>query len=92
MFCFLLTFFGCIHYTEKGEVFVKKFQFQKYIKTQFNKDIQPLQCDNRGKYDNTQFHEFLCLYVAVEQALRMHDMNYQQCGLYPSHSPLWLKH
>ena len=42
----------------KSDVFSKFLQFHTYVKTQFEKHIKSLQCDNGGEYKNSQFHDF----------------------------------
>ena len=42
----------------KHETFSKFLHFTNFVKTQFEKDIKSLQCDNGGEFDNSQFHDF----------------------------------
>lgn len=42
----------------KSEVFSKFVQFNSYVNTQFKTQIQSLQCDNGGEYNNSHFHNF----------------------------------
>ena len=43
----------------KSEVFSKFFQFNSYVQTQFKTQIQSVQSDNGGEYNNSNFHN-LC--------------------------------
>ena len=42
----------------KSEVFSKFKHFSNYVENQFNSQIQGVQCDNGGEYDNRQFHDY----------------------------------
>nr|GEY59910.1 ribonuclease H-like domain-containing protein [Tanacetum cinerariifolium] len=42
----------------KSDLFDNFVAFRAYVNKQFNADIKALQCDHRGEYDNTRFHDF----------------------------------
>ena len=51
-----LTIFRCTPLNTKSDVFSKFIHFSNYIKNQFDKTINAIQCDNGGVYNNQQFH------------------------------------
>ncbi|CAL9216541.1 unnamed protein product [Arabidopsis halleri] len=44
---------------KKSDTFGKFLQFSAYVRTQFNKPIRALQCDNGGEYTNREFLDHL---------------------------------
>ncbi|GJZ84740.1 ribonuclease H-like domain-containing protein, partial [Tanacetum coccineum] len=42
---------------KKSDLFDAFVSFCAYVNNQFNIDIKALQCDHRGEYDNTRFHD-----------------------------------
>ncbi|GJU36599.1 ribonuclease H-like domain-containing protein [Tanacetum coccineum] len=42
---------------KKSDLFDNFVAFRAYVNKQFNVDIKALQCDHRGEYDNTCFHD-----------------------------------
>ncbi|GJU98562.1 ribonuclease H-like domain-containing protein [Tanacetum coccineum] len=45
---------------KKSDLFYNIVAFRAYVNKQFNVDIEALQCDHRGEYDNTRFHDLFC--------------------------------
>ncbi|GJW64429.1 ribonuclease H-like domain-containing protein [Tanacetum coccineum] len=45
---------------KKSDLFDNIVAFRAYVNKQFNVDIEALQCDHGGEYDNTRFHDLFC--------------------------------